>query len=71
MTQQDRIRERDISILKTYFKLLDDLGKEACQMSKADLYAQVADKVFLSDKYTAKIIRRTMCDREAVAAANQ
>ena len=69
MSQKQRLKTRDLHILKTYFELLRDLGKDACTMRKCDLYSMVSEKVFLSEKYVAKIIFRLMGDREAVATA--
>ena len=69
MSQKQRLKARDLHILKIYFQVMHDLGKDACTMPKAELYTLVAEKIYLCESYIAKIIRRQLCDSEAVDAA--
>ncbi len=71
MAQKPIRRERDITALRTYFRILNDLGEKVHEVPKANIYAMVGEKVYLSEKTAAKIIRRTIRDRDTVAAASQ
>lgn len=64
MLQQKEQRNEDC--LYWYFQTLKDLGDRAPYTKKADIYAIVARRVYISEKYCGKIIRRMIRDEVVV-----
>ena len=62
-------KQRNEDCLYWYFQTLKDLGERAPYTKKADIYAIVAAKVYVSPDYASRIINVMMRDEGAVARA--
>ena len=63
------VEQRNEDCLYWYFQTLRDLGERAPYVKKADIYAVVAARVYVSVDYCRKIICEMMRDEGAVARA--
>ena len=64
-------KQRNEDCLYWYFQTLKDLGEKAPYTKKADIYAIVARRVYISEKYAAKIITRLMRDEGIVERVSE